>query len=123
MPPQINSGTWKPAAATTSGSSSTNFTNPNNTLQIDGVNVASTPITSGQTHSITLSGFGSTPASLVPAGRADQLGAHAVSIGEDNPTVVNNPTVTITPAGGGAACAPVTITSKHAAVSGSHAEL
>jgi hypothetical protein len=117
VPPQINSGTWKPAAATTSGSSSTNFTNPNNALQIDGVNVASTPITSGQTHSITLSGFGSTPASLVPANAQINSVRMRVSHGEDNPAVVNNPTVTITPAGGGAACAPVTITSKHAAVS------
>jgi hypothetical protein len=116
VPPQINSATWKPAAATTSGSTSTNFTNPNNALQIDGANTASTPVTSGQTHSITLSGFGSTPASLVPANAQINSVRMRVSHGEDNPAVVNNPTVTITPAGGGAACAPVAITAKHAAV-------
>jgi hypothetical protein len=116
VPPQINSATWKPAAATTSGSSSTNFTNPNNALLIDGVNVASTPITSGQTHTITLSGFGSTPTSLVPANAQINSVRMRVAHGEDNPAVVNNPTVTITPAGGGAACAPIPITSKHTAV-------
>ncbi|HEY7106053.1 MAG TPA: hypothetical protein VH986_06605 [Acidimicrobiia bacterium] len=111
---QLNGGptlTFNAGLAT--GSSS------NATVSLDGITLAVTytVTTNGSsgTQSVTLSGYATNPATTIPDDATITSVRLRVAHGEDNPALVNNPTVVVTPANS-PACSAVTI-NKHTGVS------
>ena len=112
---QLNAG----PTLTYAVSGATGAVSPAN-VSLDGItlNVTYTVTTTGSsgTQSVTLSGYATNPATTIPDDASITSVRLRVAHGENDPTLVNTPTVTITPANS-PACSTVVNVNKHTGVS------